>query len=319
MPIMSRCRVCGNDQQNALHSFREMYLGLRDIFEYVECSACQSLSIANVPSNMDRYYPADYYSFDHVAYNGFAAFFKRRRDRYALHRKSFIGFLLSRVVEMPQYLQWLKELRLSDHASILEVGCGSGPLVVNLFDLGFDAIGIDAFLDKTLFYPNGAKILKQSIEEMTGLYDCIMLHHSIEHMPSPGIVFQNINRLLKKTGKVLIRTPLANNASWRKYGLHWFQIDAPRHFVVMSEKGFCRLAEEHGYKVEKIVYDSMASQFWASEQYSRGIALNDPRSYRVHPELSIFTIEEIKDFTARAEGLNLKADGDQAAFYLTKA
>ncbi|MGB5287624.1 MAG: hypothetical protein WBN42_03990, partial [Ignavibacteriaceae bacterium] len=56
--------------------------------------------------------------------------------------------------------------------------------------------------------------------------------------------------------------------------------------------------------------DSTSMQFWASEQYQKGISLIDPRSYSVNPEKSIFTKSQIKKFVREAEKLNDEENGD---------
>ena len=56
------CRVCGNQTGNKLHHAREMLMGRRDPFVYVECGACGTLQIRDVP-DLRPYYGANYYSF----------------------------------------------------------------------------------------------------------------------------------------------------------------------------------------------------------------------------------------------------------------
>lgn len=83
-------------------------------------------------------------------------------------------------------------------------------------------------------------------------------------------------------------------------------------------RGFKRLAAEEGFDVGGVAHDSTAFQFWGSEQYRRDIPLADPRSYFVSPGDSIFTAAQIDEFGKRAEELNARGEGDQAAFYLRK-
>src|SRR5206468_2718584 len=59
----SRCRLCGNDAGNRAFVAREMMFGLREAFDYFECAACGCLQIAQVPRDLSKYYPPQYYSF----------------------------------------------------------------------------------------------------------------------------------------------------------------------------------------------------------------------------------------------------------------
>jgi hypothetical protein len=48
------------------------------------------------------------------------------------------------------------------------------------------------------------------------------------------------------------------------------------------------------------------------------IAMNDPRSFRGVSETSIFSQEQIDEWTLETEKLNAESRGDQACFYLRK-
>jgi hypothetical protein len=75
------------------------------------------------------------------------------------------------------------------------------------------------------------------------------------------------------------------------------------------------LGESVGLSCEGVAYDSTAFQFWGSEQYLRGIALDDPRSYSVSPKSSLFSDSDILRFEAEAAKLNFEGKGDSAAFF----
>jgi SAM-dependent methyltransferase len=313
---MIRCRVCGNGEGNVAHRFREMYFGTGETFEYGECGRCGSLSIADVPADMGRHYPKDYYSLKTDYRGALAGYLKGRRDRYFLYGRSLPGWLVSlRSVPNP-YIEWIRTLGLPPGAAILEIGCGTGTMLVNLTDAGFAVLGVDPYVPADIRYPNGTRILKKRIEDMDGRFDALMLHHSLEHVEDPNAVFREARRLLKPGGKMLVRTPVAGKAAWRSYGKDWFQLDAPRHMVILSEAGMAALAAAHGFRIYRTVYDSTASQFWASEQYVRGIACMDRRSRAVDPGSPIFSDREMREFEERATRLNRSSDGDQAAFYL---
>ena len=287
-------------------------------FEYVECGSCGSLSIVTIPEHMERFYPSNYYSYNQRPYNRMSGYLKGRRDRYYYDRSSALGYLLSFILPAPLYIEWLKNLDLPYGATILEVGSGAGTLIVNLQDAGFPSIGVDPYIARPITFANGAQVLKQSLVETTGTYDCIMLHHCLEHMADPEEAFRHVHRLLKPGGKALIRIPVTGTHAWKTYGQNWFQLDAPRHFVIFTERALKSLAERAGFTTVKVIYDSQASQFWASEQYVQGIALANKRSYAQDPAKSIFTPAQIAEYERQAAVLNAGNDGDQAAFYFTR-
>jgi hypothetical protein len=78
------------------------------------------------------------------------------------------------------------------------------------------------------------------------------------------------------------------------------------------------LAAQAGLELEEIVWDSDEFQFWGSEQYLRDIPLTDAASYGGDLSKSIFSLDDMKSFRARANQLNALKLGDQAAFYLSR-
>lgn len=325
MPL--QCQICGNGAGNQLHLAREMMLGLRDEFEYVECAACGTLQIAEIP-DLPRYYPPDYYSFgESVAPVGLPTNFKRRLAArfaagYLVSGRGFVGKKIEErrdwiEREFPAFLQRVN-LNFNHGSRILDFGCGTGKLLNLLRYFGFsNLVGADAYIEKDIFYPNGVKIYKRPLEELEPFFDFIMLHHSFEHLPRPLDALREIHRLLRPDRFCLIRLPVASFA-WEKYNVNWVQLDPPRHLFLFTEKSLRFAAEKAGFVVERVVYDSESFQFWASEQYLRDIPLTDSRSYHGDIAASIFTSEELDDWEKQARILNAQGRGDQACFYLRK-
>jgi hypothetical protein len=145
-----------------------------------------------------------------------------------------------------------------------------------------------------------------------------MMHHSFEHMDNPRESFHDLARLLPAGGLALIRIPVAGKLAGRLYGQNWVQLDAPRHIYIHTEKSISLLAKEADFRLERVEYDSEDWQFWASEQYVRGIGFHAPESHLLKPSGSCFTPEEIETFKRRAIEANAAGDGDQAAFFLRR-
>ena len=145
-----------------------------------------------------------------------------------------------------------------------------------------------------------------------------MFHHSFEHLPDQQAHLKQAFNLLKPDGMALLRIPTVSSWAWQEYGVNWVQLDAPRHLYLHSLKSMQRLAEQTGFKTEKVSYDSNALQFWGSMQYQQDIPLRDPRSWAESPQNSLFTRQQMHEFSYRARELNNVNQGDQAAFYLRK-
>lgn len=317
------CAVCGNSAENRFHTAREMMFGFRDQFEYLECAACGCLQIAELPRDLSKYYPAEYYSFEKLnapaMTNRDCVRRSWRRLKYLVHRWApLLGRLIARAVGPVPLYEWLMPTGVGPSSSILDVGSGSGSLLLALGRLGFTNLtGVDPFIETDISY-GIVKIYKREVTEMAGTFDLVVLNHSLEHIPDQLRLMRELSRLLRPQGSVLIRTPVAGTFAWKHYGVNWVQLDPPRHLFIHTTRSIQILAGTAGFRIAGTVFDSGAFQFWGSEQYLRDIPLRAAQSYAMHGSNGIFTPSDIRLFETRAAGLNCNHDGDQARFYLRK-
>lgn len=302
---------------------REMMFGTREEFAYFQCASCECLQIETVPANIAAHYPANYYSFSSSEPKGEPDWRRRLKARVlsrALHdgNGGMVGRWLSPFFSLPTEIRvWLEATGVRQHSRVLDVGCGRGHLLRELAGWGFTSLtGADPFIAGNLSYGDGVKVLRKALTEVEGEFDCIMMHHSLEHMADQHAVLAAARRLLTPGGCALVRIPLCSSAVFREYGANWVQLDAPRHFFLHSRQSMELLARAEGFSIERVLYDSTAFQFWGSEQTRRGIAVRAPDSYAENPKASPFSREQIQAFGARAERLNADGDGDQACFVL---
>lgn len=323
------CSICGNSAGNKRIVAREMMFGFRDEFTYLECDVCGCLQLRPVPENLERYYPADY--FPELNWSpkrsGLKKMLRRRRAKYCLEGNDFVGKLLVKkwgrphcgIFGKPDYYEWLSRCGVDFSSKILEVGCGSGILLLELLEDGFtDLTGVDPYIKQGSTHSKCLRILKDEIYNLNGSFDMVMLHHTFEHMSEPARVLRQLYRLLKPQRYLLIRIPVAGTFAYRKYGQNWAQLDAPRHLFLHTVRSIKILAGQTGFDFAEVVFDSHDFQFWASEQYINGIPLKSPNSYAVDPAKSAFSPGQIAAFRQEALKLNASQDGDSACFYLFK-
>ncbi len=317
-----KCRICDNEKGNKPFQAREMMLGMGDEFTYFQCANCQCLQIAEFPLDIDRFYPTEYYSLTALPYtaekNPIRIWTKRWRDHYAVFNKGIVGKWLYNKYPSDVFRS-LSFIPISKKWQLLDVGSGSGRLIYSLKEIGFqNLLGIDPYLAKDIEYENGVKVLKKSVFDLTGTWDFIMFHHVFEHVCNPQETLEQASRLLKPDGTCMIRVPIVPCYVWEKYGIHWVQLDAPRHFFIHSPESIKILAQKTKLKIEKMIYDSTIMQFWGSEQYLKGIQLFGDNSYGVNPRKSIFSERQINDFNEQSLQLNQAGRGDQVAVVLRK-
>ncbi|MCM3874521.1 MAG: class I SAM-dependent methyltransferase, partial [Pyrinomonadaceae bacterium] len=186
--------------------------------------------------------------------------------------------------------------------------------------LGFsNLLGIDPFLKDDVIYQNGVRVLSKNIDALNQEFDLVMLHHSFEHMPEPLPTLRKAYELVKPGHYLLLRIPLAGSFAWRKYGVNWASLDAPRHLYLHTPNSVQILASQAGFEVAEVVYDSDGFAHWGSELYLRDIPLTDKRSpWGGNSKQTAFSREELTQFTEQDENLNRSGEADCAAFYLYK-
>lgn len=313
------CQICKNNSNNEILKVREMYFGTREVFDYLNCSNCGCLQLINPPKDYSVHYPKNYFTFNQKHESKIKSIINRFRDKAAMGETSLRGNFLLKKYGSPVYVDRMKIAGVGLNDSILDVGCGQGILLHKMKESGFEnVIGIDPFIDETIEYKNGLKILKKDFSDMNGLYDLVMFNHSFEHMENPLQVMKKSNELLKLNKTLLIRIPVADSYAFKHYKENWCSLDAPRHLFLHTKKSVKILAEQSGFEVKKISYDSRSWQLWGSEQYSKNISLLDERSYYTNPQKSVFTLNQIDEFEKKTIELNKNGEGDQAEFYLQK-
>ncbi|GHV12208.1 putative methyltransferase [Bacteroidia bacterium] len=310
------CKVCGNADFNQSYIGKEMQLGMHDEFVYFKCAKCGCLQIAEIPNNIGKYYPDNYYSFhfrNKELKIKITDFLLKNAIQSRMGQFKPIGWIARLFKEYYRNAHfYLTDKRINYNSKILDVGCGIGELLVNIHQWGFrNLTGVDPYLKKEITYFDTVKLYKKDIFTVEEKYDLIMLHHSFEHMSDPNAVVSKLNELLSDDGLLVISIPVVNGYLWRKYQMNWYQVDAPRHFFLHTVNSIAYLAKKNGLRVKEIMYDSYDGALSESEYYSRDTDESETREP--------ITRKTRNAFRKKVKELNNLKDGDQACFMLEKA
>lgn len=300
---MKECEICRASEFKAIVAQERMY-GTGDIFKYMKCSSCEALFLTDIPADLGKYYPSNYYSFgSYNRSNAVVALIKKLRYQAFSRGISF---------NSPVYYDWLFPLSLIPTSKIADIGCGNGQLLAEMAYSGFQQLdGYDPFVEEA-FSSENFSIYKKDFFEIDQKYDLVMFHHSFEHLPNPVEVFEKLITILNPEGQVLIRVPVTNAQVWKEEHTYWFQLDAPRHLFIPNTKSMEILGDRFGLELFNTTFDSMESQFWGTALYKKGKPL-------VGTNLEeIFSKKELESFSKKAKLYNKQKIGDQACFYFRK-
>ena len=160
--------------------------------------------------------------------------------------------------------------------TILDVGCGTGDFLQTAKNNSWNVYGIEPN-EKARAIAN-SKTKNQVFDTNTlqefesGTFDVITLWHVLEHLPNLEIEIQNLNRLLKPNGRLVIAVPNFKSYDAKHYNAFWAAYDVPRHLWHFSQTSISKLFSKHNLEIEKtlpMTFDAFYVSL-LSEQYKSG-------------------------------------------------
>jgi 2-polyprenyl-3-methyl-5-hydroxy-6-metoxy-1,4-benzoquinol methylase len=207
------CRICGAATAALLTATdRNREVDGRE-FAYRRCTACATIQLADVPADLERYYPGDYHGVPDAVE-------LRRRVAFEQHKIE----LLRRHVEPGR---------------LVEVGPSYGAFAHAARDAGFDVTGIEmdatccAYLEETI----GVRAIHSSAaEEVLPTLPpsrVVAMWHVFEHLAHPLRVLEAARSNLEPGGVIAIGVPNPQSLGFRLSGRRWAHLDAPRHLTLV--------------------------------------------------------------------------------------
>ena len=133
---------------------------------------------------------------------------------------------------------------------VLEIGCATGDLLAKLAQQGARAKGLEIsdFAAK-IARSQGRHVTTGTIEEYVagdpGVFDIVMAFEVIEHVISPTRFLDNVTKLLKPEGILLLSTP--NYSCSHRFGREWFGFTCSfEHLYFFNVETLRRLAHRAG-------------------------------------------------------------------------
>lgn len=154
---------------------------------------------------------------------------------------------------IPILLGIIRDLKLSEKR-ILEVGCGSGSLLYQLKQIGYNVLGTELSGDicEIVMKQTGISIIHGGIDDVSsGPYDLIVLIDIFEHLYDPVMFLHKCRLKLEGCGALLIHTPIITGKYdplsysvgllWKDFHLYLYSLDLFREII--NKSGFTRLIE----------------------------------------------------------------------------
>jgi 2-polyprenyl-3-methyl-5-hydroxy-6-metoxy-1,4-benzoquinol methylase len=158
---------------------------------------------------------------------------------------------------------------------LLDVGCGTGAFLREARARGWEAVGTELSHDGAeTARANGFEIAEGEIWEAefpSGTFDVVTCWHVIEHVGSPRRLLEEIRRLLRPGGWLVLATPNLEDHFFRSaYAIArgrrprlYEPNERELHLFVFSTHTLRRLVESVGFEEVTVGFDRGAAAEWA--------------------------------------------------------
>jgi SAM-dependent methyltransferase len=250
--VLTRCPLCEGGNYEQIYEARDRHYGISGAYRIVRCATCSLVFLNPMLSDQELavLYPTDYYAYqDHFSRRGW-----KERAKAILHCR--VGTL---------------DPKFPAPGRMLDLGCGSGWFLSGMRDKGWETYGVEissaaAELSRKQAGLNVFSGTIQQAQFPPEFFDYIRSNHSFEHISSPVNTLQEIHRVLRTNGKLLIGVPNIDSLNARLFGQYWWYLGAPVHPFSYSVETLCKLLQKTNFVVEKINYNSDSSGILGSLQ-----------------------------------------------------
>jgi len=238
------CPMCGSQHLTLKFLAHDTLHGLPGEWGVVGCDDCGLMHTSPRPTReaMGTYYPEEYQPHgEHFA------------PAQSGGREGAVNRLARRILDP-------KEVVIPDKhrpRRVLEVGCGSGRLLVQLADRGWDVHGLEPSADALaiLRAHRELPVTQGTIEKAdfpAESFDLVIASMVLEHLHDPLNDLLKLRRWIRPGGHLTGSVP--NCASWefRAFGGEWFALQVPTHLFHYTPATLIRLLENAGFSHVRI-------------------------------------------------------------------
>jgi len=260
MEEIKECLICGT-KDFKIHLQTEDYFLTKEKFTIVTCPNCgfRFLNPRPISKELGRYYESPQYISHSNSKTGLTNILYQIIRQFTL-RKKFT--LVNRLV--------------SSGKNILDIGCATGEFLNEFQNHGWSSHGIEPNKNAREFARKNYGLDIRPEEEITDYkndsFDVITMWHVLEHVAALPERIDEIVRLLKNDGVLLVAVPNSDSFDANYYGKFWAAYDVPRHLYHFSPVTIKRLFEKHGFILQKsfpMKFDAFYVSL-LSEKYKNG-------------------------------------------------
>lgn len=256
---IKNCPVC-NGESFAAFLKAEDHNVSHDTFQIVSCNSCGFKFTNPIPTleTIGEYYKSENY-------------ISHSNTKKGLVNKVY-QIVRRRAIDQKEKLI----TSVSSGKSLLDIGCGTGDFLAYCKSKKWNVIGLEPDDDaRKLANQNNnidVKPLESLYEFNESSFDVITMWHVLEHVYNLNKDIDQIKKLLKPNGKLVVAVPNCSSFDAEYYKEHWAAYDLPIHLYHFTPKDIDTLFSKHQMKLEKVLpmyYDAYYISM-LSEKYKGG-------------------------------------------------
>ncbi|HEY0676744.1 MAG TPA: class I SAM-dependent methyltransferase [Chitinophagaceae bacterium] len=256
------CPLCGSASISNVLTAKDHTVS-SEIFEIWECTDCTGRFTQNNPEadSIGRYY---------------------KSENYISHSDTSKGLVNKlyhqvRKITLSQKRKLVQKVTQLESGKLLDVGAGTGLFADTMRKSGWMVTGLEPE-EAARARAAELNIVLNDINDLWQLphtgFDAITLWHVLEHVHEIHKYLDQLKKLLKKSGRLIIAVPNYTSKDASLYQSFWAAYDVPRHLYHFSPRSMISLLKSHGFELHSM-HPQWFDSFYVSllsERYKNGSA-----------------------------------------------
>ena len=261
--MSNKCPWCQSEKAHTHLSLKDYFL-TQEPFEIMVCEDCGLLYTTPKPSDekLGNYY---------------------KSEAYYSHQENKKGFI-PRVYEAVKSVNLKHKIAIATQGKepgrLLDIGCGVGDFLHFAEQNGWQCTGAEPSEDAASIAKKRIKaeiMLPKDLEKLPDeSFDVITMWHVLEHVSDLQWQVNQLNRLLKKGGRLVIALPNFRSYDAQYYKDKWAAYDVPRHLNHFSQDSIAKIFNINGLiqnQTQKLVWDAFYISFMSEKYRQKSLPL----------------------------------------------
>ncbi|MBQ0129877.1 MAG: methyltransferase domain-containing protein [bacterium] len=261
--MSDKCPWCQSEKAHTHLSLKDYFL-TQESFDIIVCEDCGLLYTTPKPSDEKL---GDYY----------------KSEAYYSHQENKKGFI-PRVYEAVKSVNLKHKIAIATQGKepgrLLDIGCGVGDFLHYAEQNGWQCTGAEPSEDASSIAKKRIKaeiMLPKDLEKLPDeSFDVITMWHVLEHVSDLQWQVNQLNRLLKKGGRLVIALPNFRSYDAQYYKDKWAAYDVPRHLNHFSQDSIAKIFNINGLiqnPTQKLVWDAFYISFMSEKYRQKSLPL----------------------------------------------